>query len=182
MDPAKRQLHRVVGTIASQALEPVIAIDLQQTTELREVFGRANATAILGIDIGRSKMRWTAPGSIINGVAPKPTRLGAAAAGIEHRQRRVVSKNLGDKRTVPIIKSYNGANHQHAVPTQLHSVERSSTTPWRASICDRRYSRGKSQYLLISTWMISASVGMPPSIGRAGASATTTASSQLRQA
>jgi hypothetical protein len=36
--------------------------------------------------------------------------------------------------------------------------------------------------LLTTTCTISASVGMPPSIGRSGADATTTLSSQLRQA
>ena len=35
-----------------------------------------------------------------------------------------------------------------------------------------RGSGSESQNLLTTTWVISASVGMPPSIGRAGASAT----------
>src|SRR5205085_2300057 len=55
---------------------------------------------------------------------------------------------------------------------------RSSAIPWRASICDCRYSGSESQNLLTTTCTINASVGMPPSMGRAGASATTIASSQ----
>ena len=43
--------------------------------------------------------------------------------------------------------------------------------PCRASICDCRYSGRLSQNLLTTTCTINASVGMPPSIGRAGASA-----------
>ncbi len=42
MDPAKGQLHRMVGTDARQALEPVIPIHLQHTAELRKVLGRTN--------------------------------------------------------------------------------------------------------------------------------------------
>jgi hypothetical protein len=64
----------------------------------------------------------------------------------------------------------------------LLSVERSSVTPWRASICDCRYSGRPSQNLLTSTCATNASVAMPPSIGRSGADATTTAPSQVRQA
>ena len=41
--------------------------------------------------------------------------------------------------------------------------------PWRASICDWRYSGRESQNLLTTTCTISASVAMPPSIGRSGA-------------
>jgi hypothetical protein len=54
--------------------------------------------------------------------------------------------------------------------------------PWRPSICACRYSGSESQNLLTSTCAIIASVGMPPSIGRAGAGAASTASSQVRQA
>ena len=68
-------------------------------------------------------------------------------------------------------RSYSGVSHQQARPTQLLSVERSSVTPWRASICDWRYSGRLSQNLLTSTCATSASVAMPPSIGRSGAGA-----------
>jgi hypothetical protein len=51
--------------------------------------------------------------------------------------------------------------------------------PWRSSICACRYSGSESQNLLTTTCVTNASVAMPPSIGRSGASATTTAPSQV---
>ena len=39
-------------------------------------------------------MAGTAPGPVIDRVAPQPPRLGPSAAGIEHRQRRVVGEHL----------------------------------------------------------------------------------------
>ena len=42
-------------------------------------------------------------------------------------------------------RSYSGVSHQQARPTQLLSVERSSVMPWRASICDCRYSGSESR-------------------------------------
>jgi hypothetical protein len=90
------------------------------------------------------------------------------------------ANTLGEASTVLSTSSCSGASHQQARPTQLHSVERSSVTPWRAKICAWRYSGKWSLYLLTSTCANSASVAMPPSIGRSGAGACTTASSQAR--
>jgi hypothetical protein len=77
------------------------------------------------------------------------------------------------------INSCSGASHQQARPTQLHNVERSNVTPWRAKICDWRYSGRWSLYLPISTCASRASVAMPPSIGRSGAGAWTIAPGKL---
>jgi hypothetical protein len=54
--------------------------------------------------------------------------------------------------------------------------------PCRASICACRYSGSESANLLTTTCATSASVAMPPSIGREGAGAITTVPSQARQA
>jgi hypothetical protein len=70
MDPTESQLHRMVSAITGQAFEPVIPVNLQNTAELREMRGRTNATAILGINIGGSRMRWAAPRPVIDGIAP----------------------------------------------------------------------------------------------------------------
>jgi hypothetical protein len=50
------------------------------------------------------------------------------------------ANTLGDVSTVLSIISCSGASHQQARPTQVHKVERSSVTPWRAKICTWRYS------------------------------------------
>jgi hypothetical protein len=92
------------------------------------------------------------------------------------------ANSFGDDSAVLTSRSYSGVSHQQARPTQLLNVERSSVMPWRASICDCRYSGRLSQNLLTSTCATNASVAMPPSIGRSGAGATTTAPSQVRQA
>jgi hypothetical protein len=51
----------------------------------------------------------------------------------------------------------------HLCDGQLLNMDRSSVTPWRASICDWRYSGSPSQNLLTTTCTIRASVAMPPS-------------------
>src|SRR3954471_24657797 len=54
--------------------------------------------------------------------------------------------------------------------------------PWRARICDWRYSGQWSAYFATSTCATSRSVGKPPAISLAGAAACTTPSWQVRQA
>ena len=180
--PAEREADRAVGAVARQPLEPGIAIDLQHAAECRQMPGGTHALAILGVDVGRHRGRRAAPWPVIDRVAPEPPGLGPAATGVEHRQRRVVGEQLGRGQPMPTSRSYSGVSHQQARPTQLLKVERSSVTPCRASICAWRYSGRLSQNLLTTTCAISASVAMPPSIGRSGAGATTTAPSQARQA
>jgi len=92
------------------------------------------------------------------------------------------ANTFGDDNTVPATRAYSGVSHQHARLTQWLNVERSMITPCRASIWDCRYNGSESQNLLTSTCTTIASVGRPPSTGRSGAGATTTASSQARQA
>src|SRR5262249_56416632 len=76
-----------------------------------------------------------------------------------------------DAKTFAHSLSYSASSHQHAPPTHPASVERSSSTPWRAKICDCRYSGVCSQYLLTRTCASSAGVAKPPAIGRSGAGA-----------
>ena len=58
------------------------------------MLGRAHDLVILGIHIGRGRMGRAAPRPVVDRVAPQPPRLGSAAAGVEHRQRRVVGEQL----------------------------------------------------------------------------------------
>jgi len=46
------------------------------------------------VEIDGRRRIGAAPGSIVTGIDPEPAGLGSAAAGIEHRDRRVVSKQL----------------------------------------------------------------------------------------
>ena len=55
---------------------------------------RVLALAILGVDVGRGLMCGSAPGPIVDGIAPEPSSFGPAAAGIQHRQRRLIGENL----------------------------------------------------------------------------------------
>src|SRR6185437_11063492 len=60
--PAECQLHRAVGPIADNPLEPVISVDLEHTLEPRQVPRRARGLAVLGIHVGSGRVRRAAPG------------------------------------------------------------------------------------------------------------------------
>jgi hypothetical protein len=85
----------MIGAVAGQALEAAISVDLQHPAEAGEVFGRPGVLAVLGIDIGHGRVGRTAPRPVVNRVTPKIAGLGPAAAGIEHRQTRVIGEDLG---------------------------------------------------------------------------------------
>ena len=80
-----------------QPLEPVIAVDLQHAAEFGQMPGRAYVLAVFGVDIGGRRMSRATPRPVIDRVAPQAPYLGPAAAGIEHRQRRVIGKDLGGR-------------------------------------------------------------------------------------
>ena len=94
MGPTECQADRLIGAIAGQALEAVIAVHLQHAVEAGEVLGRPRVLAVLGIDIGHGRVGRTAPWPVIDRIAPEKPRLGPPAAGIEHRQAGVVGKDL----------------------------------------------------------------------------------------
>ena len=94
MCPTKCQVDRLIGAIASQALEAVIAVDLQNTFEAGQVLGRPQVLAVLTIDIGNRWVGRTAPWTVIDRIAPQKPRLGAPAARIKHGQAGVVGKDL----------------------------------------------------------------------------------------
>jgi len=78
-----------------QPFEASIAINLQHTTEALEMTGRPLCLAIRTVEVEGGRRFGPAPGSVIARVDPQPAGFGAAAAGIEHRDRRVVGKQLG---------------------------------------------------------------------------------------
>src|SRR6266446_5334806 len=89
MSPAEGKFDR------AYTVEPRIAVDLQYPGELGEVALRVHALTVLAIDIGDRRRQWPLPRSVIAGIRPQPPGLGAAAPGIEHRNRRVVGEDLG---------------------------------------------------------------------------------------
>jgi hypothetical protein len=102
MGPTERQLGSIIRL--HQAAEPGIAIDLKQPTKALEVKHGMVRLAILAVDVGRGGMPRSLPRPIVDGIAPKPPGFGAAIAGVEHWQCRVVGKHLGRRQ--------NRAQHQ----------------------------------------------------------------------
>jgi hypothetical protein len=99
MSQAERQRHRIVWTIQSQPLEPVIAVNLKHAAERGQVRGGTAALAVLGVDIGGNRMGGSGPRPVVDRVTPDPSRLGSAAARIEHRQGRIIGKQLRRRQT-----------------------------------------------------------------------------------
>ena len=94
MSPTESQLDRRILARFDQVAEPGIAIHLQGAAERSQVRDRVLAPAILGVDVGRCRMSWTSPRSIVDCIAPQPSGLGLAPTGIKHRQRCLVSERL----------------------------------------------------------------------------------------
>ena len=103
MSPTERQLDRGILARFDQVAEPGIAIHLQGAPERSQVCDRVFTPAVLGVDIGRYRMRWTSPRSIVDRIAPEPSGLGPASTGLEHRQRCLIT--LSDDNTVPSTSS-----------------------------------------------------------------------------
>src|SRR5205814_5969201 len=77
-----------------QLLEPGIAVDLQNAAESFEVRGWTLRLAIGTVEVDGRRRIGPGPGPIVARIDPQSASLGAAAAGIEHRDRRVVGKDL----------------------------------------------------------------------------------------
>jgi hypothetical protein len=91
MRPAECKLN--VATLGQLAIAG-IAIDLQGPLEARQMGDRSVGLAIGGIDIGDAWRIGTTPWPVVRRIGPRLTGLGAPAAGIEHRHRRLVGKQL----------------------------------------------------------------------------------------
>jgi hypothetical protein len=89
MGPARRQLDIAAGT---QPLEPGVTVDLNDSSEPRQMRGGTLGAAIGTVEIDGRRRIGSVPGPVIAGVDPEPAGLGAAAARIEHGDRRVVSE------------------------------------------------------------------------------------------
>ena len=72
-----------------------VAIGLQQTAEALQMVGRMLALAIFAVDISGGGMTGSVPGPVVDRVAPEPSGLRPASAGIQHRQGGVVGEHFG---------------------------------------------------------------------------------------
>lgn len=68
--PTECQPHRMIGTISGQPFEAAIAVNLQHAIKVGQMFGGTRALAVLGVDVGCGRMGRTAPGPVIDRVAP----------------------------------------------------------------------------------------------------------------
>src|SRR6185503_12227261 len=73
--------------VCAELLEAGISVDLHHAFELDQMGHGTLGLAIGAIEIDRSRRVWSAPGTIVTSIDPKPAGLGAAAAGIKHRDR-----------------------------------------------------------------------------------------------
>ena len=89
--PARRQLDI---TAIAEPFEAGIAVDLNDAFKLRQMGGRPFGPTIGTVEIDGCRWIGTAPGPVVAGIDPEPPSLGAAAAGIEHRDRSVVGEQL----------------------------------------------------------------------------------------
>ena len=77
-----------------EPLEARIAVDLEDSAESFEVRGWTLRFAIRTVEVNRRRWIRTDPRSVMSRIDPQSASLGAATAGIEHRNRGVIGKNL----------------------------------------------------------------------------------------
>jgi hypothetical protein len=75
-----------------QPLKGGTAVDLNDALELRQVSSGAFGPVIRAVEVNPRRRLGSVPGPIITSIDPEPGGLGATAAGIEHRDRRVVGE------------------------------------------------------------------------------------------
>ena len=116
MRPAEGEPDLPGRPVLEQALEPAVAVDLQDAPELGQVGGRVLALAVLGVEVDHRRRGAAAPGPVVDRVAPQPAGLGPAPAGVEHRQRGVVGEDPGRAMTCRRSRRHSGSSHQQARP------------------------------------------------------------------
>ena len=84
-----------------QWLEPGIAVDMKNAAEALKMRGRMFSFAVRRTQVDRSRRLGSAPCSLLAGVHPKPSRLGAPSTWIEHRHGRVIGEQTVRREHVP---------------------------------------------------------------------------------
>src|SRR4051812_21964045 len=95
MSPTKRQGRCVVCRAADQAAKPGVTVDLEQTAEAFQMGCRMLALTIFTVSVGSGGGCRSRPRTGVYSVAPQPSCLGSAAAGIQPWQGGVVGNHLG---------------------------------------------------------------------------------------
>lgn len=160
----------------------VVAIDLQDALEAGKMAEQPLGLAVGCIDIGDAGRIEAAPGPVVGGIGPELAGPGAPSTGIEHRHRRLVGEQLGPR-----------SKHREKALMQRAQMEGGMPNPIRQGrSIESDALAGIDLGLPVERQMIGifghqnlgdvASVGSPPSINRAGASACRTPSSHARQA
>jgi site-specific DNA recombinase len=118
--PAERQLQTAIRRCLHQTAEPGVTVDLKQSAEALQMAGRMRRLAVLAVDIGGDRVTGSLPRAVVDRVAPEPSGFGAAVAGIEHGQGRVVGKHFRSCGQLP--QPYDGCGevyHSGVVAYQL---------------------------------------------------------------
>ena len=127
--------------------------------------------AIGAVEVDRRRRIRSGPRSIIAGIDPQPPGLGAAAAGIEHRHRRIVGKELAATRRhaqQPLVQRLQppaGAAHPVRQGRALN------LDPMAGEDLRLAIERSVIAILADQTWASRPGVAMPLAIGRSGAGA-----------
>jgi hypothetical protein len=80
--------------VRGERLEPGIPVDLEDAAESVQMSRRPLRLAVRAVEVdGRRRVR-SGPGAIVARIDPQPARPRLAAAGIEHRDRRIVGEQL----------------------------------------------------------------------------------------
>jgi hypothetical protein len=89
--------------------------------------GRTLCLAIRTVEVDSGRRIGSPPGPVIAGVDPEPAGLGAAAARIEQGIGVSSANSVCEAKTCSASLACSGSSHQTAPPTQLASVDRSSS-------------------------------------------------------
>src|SRR5512144_2772025 len=77
-----------------EVVEPGITVRLQQAAERAEVRPRMLALAIWAVAVAYRRWRRSGARAVVAQVDPQPAGFGAAATGVEHRDRRIIGVQL----------------------------------------------------------------------------------------
>ena len=153
---------------AVEFVEAGIGVGLQEATEPGQVLGRPFAPAVGRVEEHRRRRADIGAWPVGADIDPQPAFLGAAAAGIEHRHRRVVGVHLDageDMRREPLAQRLQQPGGPADPVGERRAVE-FDTLP----CVDRRLpvERGMVRKLATSTCANSPGPGRPRSIGNDG--------------
>ena len=119
--------------LVGQRLVGAVAVDLQDAAKAGKMHGGPPVLAVGLVDIANARQLRVAPGPIVARVGPELAGLGLSPARIEHRRPRLVGEQTSPIPSISRTAAHaRGEARRRRGPNQSASVERSSSTPWRA--------------------------------------------------